>query len=388
MRGFVLALSLVVLPGVLHSQRTLSPDATISVITCGPWQGEVYSAFGHSALRVHDPQQQINEAYNYGVFDFDQPNFYLNFARGGLYYKLAVWDYQGFANMYVYDNRFIHEQVLNLTPAQKQKVYDFLQWNALPENQVYRYDYFYNNCATRIRDVFAHVFKDSVIFDGSYVETRYTIRELTDLYLGHQPWGDLGIDICLGLPMDKVADPYEYMFLPDYIESGFDHATIFQDGKYVPLVESKHVVYESREEDPPKGLPHPLVVFSIFAVAVAMISFYDLRRKKASSWLDLTLFGVSGAIGLLLLILWLFTDHRAAARNLNLLWALPTHLWVIFTLRRRRNVTRMYFLATAILCLILLLCWNILPQMLNYSLIPIVIALGIRAFVRYKVLRC
>lgn len=384
MRGFIIALPLVLLSLILQAQRTLSPDATISVITCGPWQGELYSAFGHSALRVHDPSQQINEAYNYGVFDFDQPNFYLNFAKGYLYYKLAVWDYQGFANMYVYDNRFIHEQVLNLTPTQKQKVYDFLQWNALPENQEYRYDYFYDNCATRIRDVFVNVFKDSVVFDGSYVETDYTIRELTDLYLEPQPWGDLGIDICLGLPMDKVADPYEYMFLPDYIESGFDHASIYQNGEYVPLVQDKVVVYASREEDPPRGLPHPLVVFSVLAAAVAVLSFYDLRRKKASSWLDITLFGICGAIGLLLLVLWLFTDHNAAARNFNLLWALPTHLWAVFTLRKNSKRTRTYFLATAILCLVLLLTWNILPQMLNYSLIPIVIALGIRGFVRYK----
>ena len=230
MRGFLLAVSLVALPVILQAQRTLSPDATISVITCGPWQGELYSAFGHSALRVYDPSQQINDAYNYGVFDFDQPNFYLNFAKGSSYYKLAVWDYQGFVNMYIYDNRFVHEQILNLTPAQKQKVYDFLQWNALPDNRFYRYDYFYDNCATRIRDVFVNVFQDSVVFDGSYVQTNYTIRELTDLYLQDQPWGDLGIDICLGLHMDKTADPYEYMFLPDYIESAFDHATIYQDG--------------------------------------------------------------------------------------------------------------------------------------------------------------
>lgn len=384
MRGFIIALPLVLMSFILQAQRTLSPEATISVITCGPWQGELYSAFGHSALRVHDPAQQINEAYNYGVFDFDQPNFYLNFAKGHLYYKLAVWDYQGFANMYVYDNRFIHEQVLNLTADQKQKVYDFLQWNALPENQEYRYDYFYDNCATRIRDVFVNVFKDSVVFDGSYVETDYTIRELTDLYLEHQPWGDLGIDICLGLPMDKVADPYEYMFLPDYVESGFDHASIYRNGEYVPLVQDKVIVYASREEDPIRGLPHPLIVFSVLAAAVAVISFYDLRRRKASSWLDIVLFGICGAIGILLLFLWLFTDHNAAARNLNLLWALPTHLWAVFTLRKNSKGTQTYFLVTAILCLVLLLSWNILPQQLHYSLIPVVIALGIRGFVRYK----
>lgn len=379
-----LTLLLLALGEMLYAQRTLSPDATISVITCGPGQDELYSAFGHSAIRVYDPRQQIDEAYNYGVFDFDRPYFYLNFARGYLYYQLAVWDYQAFAGMYMYNNRFIHEQVLNLTPSQKQRVYDFLQWNALPENRFYRYDYFYNNCATKIRDVFAHVFEDSVTFDGSYIDTRHTIRELTDLYLGQQPWGDLGIDICLGLPMDKVADPYEYMFLPDYIESGFDHATIYHDGARVPLVAEKIIVYTPREEDPQQGLPHPLFVFSIVAVAIAGISISDLRRRKATLWVDAILFGITGLIGLLLLTLWLFTDHAAAARNLNLLWALPTHLIVVFFLKRKSKRIRIYFLVTAILSVLLLVSWNFLPQMLHYSLIPVVIALGMRAGVRYK----
>lgn len=370
----------------LHAQRRLSPDATISVITCGPGQEELYSAFGHSALRVYDPQQGIDEAYNYGVFDFDQPYFYLNFARGYLYYQLAVWDYQGFASMYMYHNRFIHEQILNLTPQQKQRVYDFLQWNALPENKYYRYDYFYDNCATRIRDVFVHVFKDSVEFDGSYIDTKHTIRELTDLYLDQQPWGDLGIDICLGLPMDKVADPYEYMFLPDYIESGFDHATIYQNGERVPLVARKVVVYKPREEDPPRGLPHPLFVFSVAALVIAGISIHDLRRRKVSHWVDALLFGAAGLIGVLLLFLWLFTDHAAAARNLNILWALPTHIVAVFMLKQQTKRIRTYFLITAILCAALLLSWNLLPQMLNYSLVPIVIALGIRGGVRWRLL--
>ena len=369
----------------IQAQRKLSSEAQISVITFGPWQGEVYSAFGHSAIRIFDPQLQIDEAYNYGVFDYDQPNFYLNFSKGYLYYQLGVFDYQSMANAYIYYNRYIHEQVLNLTPPQKQKVYDYLQWNALPENQYYRYDYFYDNCATKIRDVFATVFKDSVVFDGSYVQTDYTIRELTDLYLVHQPWGDLGIDICLGIPMDKVADPYEYMFLPDYIESGFDHAYMHRGGDRFPLVARKINAYESREEDPPKGLPHPLLVFSIVAAGVALISFYDIRRRGLSNWLDISLFGTAGLIGFLLLTLWLFTDHRAAAWNMNLLWALPTHLWVVFTLTSYREATRKYFLTTAILCLVLLLCWNFLPQKLNYSLIPVVLALGIRALVQFRI---
>src|SRR5690606_1825231 len=112
----------------------------------------------------------------------------------------------------------------------------------------YRYDYFYDNCATKMPDILAHVFGDTIEFDGSHIRTDYSIRELTDLYLRLQPWGDLGIDICLGLPIDKQATPYEYMFLPDYVEAGMANATILKNGIREPLVKSRTVIYESRFE--------------------------------------------------------------------------------------------------------------------------------------------
>lgn len=362
----------------------LSDQATISVITCGPFQQELYSAFGHSAIRVYDPAQDIDEGYNYGVFDFDQPNFYLNFAKGFLYYKLGVYDYPRFRDYYIYHNRYIHEQVLNLSQEQKQKLYDYLLWNALPQNQYYRYDYFYDNCATKIRDVVVTALGHDVAFDGSYVTTNYSIRDLTDIYLAYQPWGDLGIDICLGLPMDKKATPYEYMFLPDYIESGFDHATLKRDSATIPIVKEKILVYESREEEMPGGLPHPLVAFGIVAIFAIAISVWDLKRKKISAWLDVILFGVTGLIGILLFFLWFFTDHKAAANNLNIVWALPTHLVVVFAFIKNPPWLRKYFLGTAILESLLLVGWWIMPQHLSAALIPVVVALLARALLQYR----
>ncbi|HYC86358.1 MAG TPA: DUF4105 domain-containing protein, partial [Chryseosolibacter sp.] len=213
MRNFLILISLI---PFLSQGQTLSERARVSVITCGPGQRVLYTAFGHSAFRIEDPVNGIDQVYNYGVFDFRRKNFYLNFARGQNYYKLAAYPYPNFEYEYIYFNRFIHQQVLNLDQGQKQAFFDFLEENAKPENATYLYDYFYDNCATRIRDVTQKVLGDSVRFDGSYIQTDYTIRELTDLYLDYQPWGDLGIDICLGLPMDKRAAPHEYMFLPDY----------------------------------------------------------------------------------------------------------------------------------------------------------------------------
>jgi hypothetical protein len=362
----------------------LSDQAEISVITCGPFQGELYSAFGHSAFRVYDPANNLNDAYNYGIFNFNQPNFYLNFTRGYLYYQLGVYDYTQFRDHYIYYNRYVHEQVLNLTPEQKQKMFEYLQWNALPENEHYRYDYFYNNCATKLRDVVVTNFGDSVKFDGSYITTTYTIRDLTDIYLDHQPWGDLGIDICLGLPMDKIATPYEYMFLPDYIESGFDHATILRNGSPIPLVKSKNIIYEARPQEIPGSPVHPWIVFIGLAVISIALSVFDMRRKKASIWFDAILFGVTGALGFLLLFLWVATDHAAAAKNMNLLWALPTNLIAAIAFVRSPKWLEKYFLIVSIVLALLLLTWAILPQELHRFLIPLVLAVLARAFAQYR----
>jgi hypothetical protein len=380
-----LLLLLLFLSSASFGQTQLSDSAKISVITCGPGQDAVFTAFGHSAIRVYDPAIRMDMAFNYGVFDFDKPYFYLDFARGHNDYKLGIHHYKEFEYAYIYYNRYLHEQVLNLTPAQAQKLFDYLKWNAEPQNQYYRYDYFYDNCATKIPEVVLKVFGDSVKFDGSYITTDYTIRELTDLYLKHQPWGDLGIDIGLGLPMDKKATPYEYMFLPDYVESGFAHATIQQGDKTVPLVKSRVSIYEARPENLSNGLFQPLYVFSFVFVIAALLSYRDLKRKKLTMTFDGILFTVLGVLGLLLTLLWVATDHKAAAKNMNLLWALPTHLIAVVAFIRQPKWLEKYFLGVAILSILLLITWPVLPQKLHYSLVPIVMTIAIRSFLQYRI---
>jgi hypothetical protein len=371
---------LILLTSTVKAQ--LSEQANISVLTCGPYD-ELYSAFGHSAFRIHDPVNNINVTCNYGTFDFNQPNFYLNFALGNNLYKLSIQDYQRFEDVYIYENRFIHEQVLNLTSEQKQKLFTYLQWNAKPENASYSYDYFYDNCSTKIRDVLLEALGKDVIFDETHITTDYTIRELTDFYLKDLPWGDLGIDVCLGLPMDKKAAPLEYMFLPDFVESAFDHASIVQNGSTVPLVKEKRITYEARASEPTKSIPHPLYLSSMIALLGAGLTFLDFKRKKASNWFDMFLFGAAGLIGILLVSLWFFTNHKAAAMNFNLLWAFPVHFVAAVVMRRSRNWLTRYFLYTTIVIALTLLTWPILPQKLHYALIPLVAIVGLRAFTQF-----
>jgi hypothetical protein len=382
----ITALLLLISP-LCFGQVNLSDQAEISVLTLGPWQGETFTAFGHSAFRVHDPVNKIDAAFNYGVFDFDQPNFYLNFARGNNLYMLGVSNYPDFEYSYIYNNRYIHQQILNLTHAQKQKLFDFLAWNAQPENRQYLYDYFYDNCATKIPEVMLKVFGDSVVFDGSYIKTNYSFRDLTDLYLEEQPWGDLGIDIGLGLPTDKKATPYEYMFLPDFVESGFAHATIGANGQREPLVKETNIVYNSHPEENAAGFFSPLIVFSFFLFLAVFISYRDLSRRKVSMYFDGIVFSVVGLLGVCLVLLWTATNHQAAAKNFNLLWALPTHVVAVFAFGRQPRWLEKYFLFVTLLTGLLLICWPLLPQKMNYSLIPLVIAIGLRAYTQYRVRR-
>lgn len=362
--------------------QRLSPEATISLITIGPTQTELYSAFGHSGFRVYDPARQYDYFYNYGVFNFNKPNFYLNFARGINYYQLGVDEYPLYRDYYIRNNRFIHEQVLNLSPEQKQKVFDFLQWNSRPENKEYLYDYFYDNCATRPRDVLKKALGNDIVFDETMEEKTITIRGLTDIYLGQQPWGDLGIDICLGLPMDKIAKRTEYMFLPDSLESGFDRAKIKFDGQWSALVAGKIQVFKSTPTPIGFSIFHPLVVFWVLAIVILVISKRDFTKQKISVWLDRTIFIITGSIGLLLFFLWFATSHKAASYNMNLLWALPTNLIFPFINKIRRK----YFLILSILTGALLVLWVFLPQQLHIFLVPLVMAFGVRYWVNYKLL--
>ena len=235
-----------------------------------------------------------------------------------------------------------------------------------------------------MRDVVKAVLKNDVAFDSTYIKTNYTIRKLTDLYLHQQPWGDLGIDICLGLPMDKKASPYEYMFLPDYIESSFDHAT--NNSVSQPLVKQKIIVYEPEPEKTPFHWYHPWIAFGIFLGFASFLTWRDWQSKKLSTWFDVILFLTIGLVGILLLLLWVFTDHKAAANNFNLLWALPTHAIaaIALVLKNKPSWLPKYFLVTTILSALLLGSWYFLPQALNVFLIPFVGVILLRALINHS----
>ncbi|WKN30969.1 DUF4105 domain-containing protein [Porifericola rhodea] len=367
----------------------ISPQSKISLITCAPGSA-LFEAFGHSAIRVHDPVTGFDMAYNYGVFDFDQPNFYVNFAKGYLLYKLGTAEFNRFLYQYSYFDRTVKEQVLNLTYEQKSRVFNFLRINSLPENQNYYYDYFFDNCATRPRDVLMEVLGDTLQFDYSYADTLdYSIRDLIDIYIedkDQHAWGDLGIDLGLGAKIDRKATPFEYMYQPEYLFKAFASARLQNaDGSDRPLVALTNTLYEGRSSTPNlETLLTPATVFWVLFALVVLGTFYEYKVKKHKFYLfDLVFFLLLSLYGCLVIFLWFFTNHISAANNWNLLWGFPTHFIALFFLLidKFKVMLKYHFMVTALLAAFALCFWTVLPQELHYSIMPLLLIIIIRSIV-------
>ncbi|MEO9805697.1 MAG: DUF4105 domain-containing protein [Reichenbachiella sp.] len=362
------------------SKIELSEEAEIIVLILDPTQVELYSAFGHSAFRVSDPKNRIDIVFNYGIFDFDQPNFYLNFTKGKLYYKLGTGSYPAYKNFYFQEDRSWREHVLNIDQKDKQAIFDFLMTNAQPENANYYYNYCYDNCATRMRDVMDLTFGDKIKYDYSYARDSLSFRDLMDKYLTYQPWGDLGIDICLGAEIDATANGFHYQYMPLFLEKAMLGATLNSDSTTVPLVASSSTINRSSEQ-PKEGGFKPIHLFVIFFFIVGLITHRGLKYNVNYRFIDVILFGATGLLGCSLLFLWFGTDHLSKY-NYNLIWAMPLNLvGLVFLLKKSRpDWLRFYFLGFGILQVILIVFRELLPQQIHFALIPLILALALRSF--------
>ena len=381
----LVSVTLLLLASSTLSAQTLSDQAEISLLTYSP-SNELYAAFGHSALRVRDSSANLDVIYNYGVFSFEAGNFYLKFVRGKLNYWLGAYEFQHLAAEAQRHNCTIREQVLNLTGLEKQAFYDYLTTNLQPENRYYRYDFFYDNCVTRIRDLTRAVLGERLRLDTSFVRN-YSFRDLIDLYMEPQPWGDLGIDLALGSRIDKRAPAFDYLFLPAYAAQSFGRSTVLRNGSEVALVKQDTVLFEKQPDQEAASLVlwQPKWVFSAVLGLVLLITFLT-RHHYPVYWPDALLFSLHGLFGIILLLLWFATDHQATHDNYNLLWSHPLHLLsAILLLRKKKGMgTKRYLLLNGLFCLLLLVVWGVIPQAYHPAFIPLVMLLASRYFYTYS----
>ncbi|MBT3871107.1 MAG: DUF4105 domain-containing protein [Flavobacteriaceae bacterium] len=371
----------IVLPANIIAQEiTLSETAELSILTMGPGD-DLNDSFGHSAFRVKDTIQNIDVVYNYGVYDFNTPNFYLKFAQGKLLYNLDRNNFTPFYNYYSKQNRWIKEQVLNLNPSEKQNLFNFLQNNLKPENRTYKYDFFFDNCATKIRDVMAIVLKDKISYQDGFQSNFYTFRELIQKNVDWNTWGSFGMDIAIGAVVDRKATYWEYQFLPEYVFKATDKAKLNRGQEDISLVKKTiNLFINSPEENKSNFFTSPLFIMGLLAFIILGITYKDFKNKIRSRWLDISIYSITGIIGVLLLLLWFATDHYTTHNNYNLLWAFPLSLFFVLAISKKnpKPWLKRYVFFQILMLTLLSIHWITGIQVFTYGLIPLLIALLVR----------
>jgi hypothetical protein len=317
-----------------NCQLQLSPQAKVSLLTMAPGE-ELYSSFGHTAIWIEDPATGLDNVYNYGTFDFRTEGFYWKFIRGSLPYQLSAYPFRYTMAEAQADNRALTEQVLNLTPAQKQELYAVLELNYQPQNRQYFYKFFFDNCSTRPRDVIRSVVGEPFPWTDLPELGGRSFRQWMNQYLDHQPWARLGMNIAIGRPSDAEATREQAMYLPDNLMKGLVKARQFAQPGGPPLVSQTNELFRGQPVD--RGLKADTLQWILAGLALPVLVWLVRRRPTGPFWLDRFLLILTGSVGLLLLFLWFGTDHGVTARNPALLLYPPTHLLVAFFLRNPRH---------------------------------------------------
>jgi hypothetical protein len=360
------------------NSNSLSPQAQISLLTCAPGT-EIYSWFGHTAIRVMDPGTGIDYVFNYGVFSFGTKNFAWHFAKGETDYQLAVQRMNSFMQEYHEDLRTVTEIVLDIKAEEKQALYDALIENYKPENRVYRYNHFLDNCATRVRDQFEKAVGGKLKYDMSGDE-ELSFRNLIDKYVPGNSWSGFGIKLGLGIPTDRKTAFSEKMFLPDYLEADMAKAVVTREKGDVPFTKPQTVLFEASPVKSGFSYSSPVSVVIIFFLIVLGLTYIEYRRKKRMIWLDFLVLFLFGLAGLVIGFLTFFSILEGTRWNLNLIWALPTHILFAFIwlIKPMRKYLVYYLKSTAIVLVLFLLVMFFLPQTFHLLVIPLCLILLLR----------
>ena len=373
-KTFLLAalMMLIISPG-LKAQNADSAD--VYMITCAPGTA-AYSIYGHTALRIAMRGTEFDMVYNWGIFDFSTPNFVYRFAKGRLDYKLGAYSYARFLEEYISEGRSVWSQKLNLTTAEKERLFILINENLRPENIKYRYDFFFDNCATRVRDIVAASAADTVIFPVK--EKRLSFRQLIDPYQKVLPWLDFGADMLLGLQADRKASVADEMFLPVYLRDNFAGSLIVHDGRQEPLAGPTEKVVDKPVTQTGKKAWVPQAVFWLIFVFVVLVTFV-FKRPGLEKVLDYILYFIFALIALLLIFTNIFSEHDALHLNLLFLGinVLITVLFIMMLAGKKSVKLSRLTLTISVLWFPVAL---IAGQGINPALIPLVLTIMVRLF--------
>lgn len=365
-------------------QRLLGDSARISVLTSAPHDGAVFTVYGHSAFRVHDPSVELDIVFNYGIFDYSQSDFIYRFAKGETDYKLGYTDYLNYIFEYQMRGSSVTEQVLNLTNGEVNALWKALIINAQPENAVYRYNFFFDNCATRIPAMVEKYVEGEVIYNNT--PEQLTFRDMINDCTRNHPWLTFGCALALGSPTDRKATPHEMMFLPRYVLEEFADATLkSNDGNTRKLVKETFVIEAENTEKEGTGwlaVFTPLLCSWILFLLVSLLTYAGWKRKKAFLFIDIFLFAFAGIAGIVLYFLCFVSVHPSIWPNWSALWIHPLHLAgaILFCINRWKKGAYYYHFINFTALTLMLAGWYFIPQHLNPAFIPLIGTLWVRSW--------
>lgn len=346
---------------------------SVKLVTFYPGN-EPFEVFGHSEIRV--TQGTADYYFNYGVFDFNSPNFIFRFVLGECDYLCVAYPRQ--VELAGHAGRRMEEQSLNLTQQQACAVRDFLLNNVRPENSEYRYKFLTDNCSTRPRDIVEMAAGPGL--DYGTLSGGMTYRDILADCCRHYSWEKFGIDLVLGSAVDTVLSVRAQMFVPMLLHDAVAQATVLRDGRRVPLVSDTQVVIDGsvrgQELPPTPWWCHPLTVALVVLALTIWVTVADVRRRRVTRWYDSTLFGIYGLAGCVIAFLLLFSTHEAVSPNWNIVWLHPLLLLLAVLPWRKasRRLARWLHVANAVLVALLLLAMPWVPQVMNAAFYPLMCA--------------
>ena len=383
--GFLVLTSI---PVTAQKKVILSDEAEISLLICGPSHDASFTLYGHAAIRIHDPGQTIDIIFNYGIFDFSVANFIYRFAKGETDYKLGATDFFNYMIEYQMRGSSVNELVLNLTNNEKNRIWDALLINYLPQNRVYRYNFFFDNCATRLVTLVEQNINGKVVYDTRQPEQ--TFRDLINYCTREHNWLTFGCDLALGSPTDRIATPHEKMFLPEQLESAFRTAQIKENTGHTRALLKKVIPlapFDPEINNYPSEKITPNLAFWVLFTLILFTTVWEFRKKKYVKLLDSVLFSIAGIAGCVLFFISCLSIHPSVFPNWSLVWLHPLHLVgaVLITVKKFQKAANCYHFINFVALTFLLVGWYFLPQHMNRAFIPLILILWTRsAFTVYR----
>lgn len=387
---FFIGILLCYISNISAQQLTFSDSSRVSLITCSPGE-EVYAKFGHTGIRVFDPQTNIDVIFNYGIFSFDSEGFYYKFIKGETDYYLGVSSTTAFLMEYQKRNSMVWEQILNLSANEKKTLIASLMDNYKPENRMYRYNYVFDNCATRPRDKILNSIDGLVHFRTE--NDPKTFRQWVGDYVGEDTWLKFGIDLVFGIDADRDCSQFESMFLPEILMIEFQSVNVQSPSLNgsKPLVAQKNVLVSTENIAKPKEswITQPLFIFSLIFLIGILAILVEYRTAHYKPIIDSLLLFSTGIIGLIILYLMFVSTHPLVKNNLNLLWANPLNIFaaIFIWFKSMRKYIYYYQFLNLLLLGIALITVALSLQSFNIAINPIIALLIIqyaRWFVRTK----